>query len=139
MARVSEASTTGPEGGRSAPSPLGRERAADGLSKLMRSDRGRERLPVFVSSKSKFALPGPAAWAAKSYTSDACVRRLLEMTVTGKGLSPLGCLGTTDGELQLTAATSLGLFVLKAAKVPPRESGPACLESGSEGAGLEAV
>lgn len=86
----------------------------------------------------------------------------MEIAVTGKGergsettgadLSPLGCLGITAGELQVPAlavvlqltATSLGLSMLKAGKVPPLESGAASLESrsgleGAAGAGVEAV
>lgn len=67
MARVSDASRTGPEGGRSAPSPLGREGAEGGLSKLIRSAGGREGLSVpFVSSNSKFALLGPTSGVSKS-------------------------------------------------------------------------
>ena len=71
MARVSGASTTGPEGGRSASSPLGREGAAGGLSKLMRSERGREGLPVpFASSNSKATFLRPMSGNVKSYTSE---------------------------------------------------------------------
>lgn len=66
MARVSEACRTGPEGG-SASSPLGREGAAGGLSKLMRSAGGMEGLSVpFISSKSKLAVLGPASGVSKS-------------------------------------------------------------------------
>lgn len=73
MARVSDAS---PGGGRSAPSPLGRER---GLSKLMRSAGGREDLSVpFVSSKSKSAFLSPALEINKSYVSGGDVRKSFE-------------------------------------------------------------
>ncbi len=99
MARVSDASRTGPEGGRSAPSPLGREGAEGGLSKLIRSAGGREGLSVpFVSSNSKFALLGPTLRVSKSYVSGGDVRRSFktgasrpagtrveEIGVTGKG------------------------------------------------------
>lgn len=65
--RVSEASRTGPEGGKPAWCPLGREGAADGLSKLMRSERGREGLPVpFLSSNSKSAFLCPVFGAVNS-------------------------------------------------------------------------
>lgn len=67
MARVSEASRTGPEGGRSAPSPFGREGAEDGLSKLIRSAGSREGLSVpLVSPNSKSALLGPKSGVSKS-------------------------------------------------------------------------
>lgn len=92
MARVSDASRTGPERGRSAPSPLGREGAEGGLSKLMRSAGGSENLSVpFDSSSSKFDLLGPASGVSKSYVSDIDVRKSFEtgtsrpMGVTGKG------------------------------------------------------
>lgn len=70
MARVSEASTTGPEGVRSTPSPLGKVGAEGGLSKLIRS-AGVSR----VSSKSKATPLGPTSGVIRSYMS---VRRLLE-------------------------------------------------------------
>lgn len=74
--RVSEASRTGPEGEKSAWCPLGREGSADGLSKLIRSERGRQGLPVpFLSSSSKSAFLCPASGALKSYRSDPGVRR----------------------------------------------------------------
>lgn len=67
MARVSEASRTGPEGGRSAPSPFGREGAEDGLSKLIRSAGSREGLSVpLVSPNSKSTLLGPKFGVSKS-------------------------------------------------------------------------
>lgn len=91
MTRVSDASRTGTERGRSAPSPLARE---GGLSKLMRSAGGMKGLSVsFVSSKSKSAFMNPASGVSKSYVSNAAVRRSLEagasrlagMVVMGKG------------------------------------------------------
>lgn len=83
MARVSDASRTGPEGGRSAPSPLGREGAEGGLSKLIRSVGGRKGLSVpFVSSNSKFALLAPTCGVSKSYVSDRDVRRSFEISAS---------------------------------------------------------
>lgn len=76
MARVFEASTTGPVMGRSAPSPLGRE---GGLSKLIRSSGIREALPVpLVSASSKSAFLGPALGVSKSYVSERGARKSLE-------------------------------------------------------------
>lgn len=78
MTRVSEASTTGPEGGRSASSPLGQEGSAGGLSKLIRSEGGREGLPVpFVSSNSNSVFLSSTVGAVRSYRWGAGVRRSL--------------------------------------------------------------
>lgn len=78
MTRVSEASTTGPEGGWSASSPLGQEGSAGGLSKLIRSDGGLEGLPVpFVSSNSNSVCLSSAFKAVRSYRFDTGVRRSL--------------------------------------------------------------
>lgn len=80
MARVSDVSRTGPEGGRSAPSPLGREGAEDGLSKLMRSGGGSDGLSVpFVSSNSRSA--SPVSGVSKSYLPESTAGR-----PTGSGL-----------------------------------------------------
>lgn len=128
MARVSDASRTGPEGGRSAPFPLGREGAEGGLSKLIRSAGIWKRLSVpFVSSKSKSALLGPASGVSKSYASVGASRPLNEgpvRGVTGKAggtsatrgaLSPasrtLGAPWITEGEL-VAAALEVGMLAL---------------------------
>lgn len=76
MARVSEASKTGPEGGRSAPSPLGREGAEGGLSKLIRSAGIAEGVSVpLVSSSSKSAFLGPTFGVSMSYVCESDVRK----------------------------------------------------------------
>lgn len=87
MARVSDASRTGPEGGRSAPSPLGREGAEGGLSKLISSAGGEEGLSVpFVSSNSTSALTGRrASGARKSYLSGGHAKRSFETGATTLG------------------------------------------------------
>lgn len=72
MTRVSEASTTGPEGAWPASSPRGQEGSAGGLSKLIRSDGGLEALPVpFVSSNSNSVRWSSAFGAVRSYRLDA--------------------------------------------------------------------
>lgn len=73
MARVSDASR--PEGGTSAPSPLGREGAEGGLSRLMRLAGGEGRSVPFVSSKSTSAFLGGASGVRKSYESVSEVRK----------------------------------------------------------------
>lgn len=84
MARVSDASRTGPEGGRSAPSPLGREGAEGGLSKLIRHVEGREGLCVpLVSSKSKTAFLGTVSVDRKSYVPDRKSLEIGALTLAG--------------------------------------------------------
>lgn len=100
MARVSDGCRTGPEGG-SASSPLGREGAAGGLSKLMRSAGGMEGLSVpFIISKSKSAFLGSMSGVSKSYVSDADIRRLFNGNAsrfTGTGLEGIGVTGKGEG------------------------------------------
>lgn len=99
MARVSDASRTGPEGGRSAPSPLGREGAEGGLSKLIRSAGGREGLSVpFVSPSSRLGV-------SKSYVSESSAKKSFNMGVSrlrGAGAEEMGVTGRGEG----TSATS---------------------------------
>lgn len=98
MARVFEASTTGPVRGRSAPSPLGRE---GGLSKLIRSSGIREALPVpLVSSSSKSAFLGPASGVSKSYVSERGARKSFEVRASlraGAGTELMVVIGNGDG------------------------------------------
>lgn len=152
--RVSEASRTGPEGGKSAWSPLGREGAADGLSKLIRSERGREGLPApFLSSNSKSAFLCTASGAVKSYRCDPGVRRSFgtaeAIAVMGKGegtsanrvMGFLKCgsstaLGISEGVLigvgfVVGMLLSVGLSVSKSVKVYAVESGRLGLDSGA--------
>lgn len=76
MARVSEASRTGPVGGRSAPSPFGREGAKGGLSKLIRFVGIKMGLSVpLVNSSSKSAPLGCTSGVSKSYVSERDVRK----------------------------------------------------------------
>lgn len=105
MARVSEASTAGPVRGRSAPSPLGRER---GLSKLIRSSGISEALSVpLVSSSSKSAFLGPPSGVSTSYVSERGVRKSLEARASvqaGAGTEIMGVMGNGEG----TSATRGG-------------------------------
>lgn len=98
MARVFEASTTGPVRGGSAPSPLGRE---GGLSKLIRSSGIREALSVpLLSSSSKSAFLGPASGVSKSYVSQRGVRTSLEVRAllrAGAATELMGVIGNGDG------------------------------------------
>lgn len=98
MARVSEASTTGPVRGRSAPSPLGR---GGGLSKLMRSSEIREAFSVpLLSSSSKSAFLGPASGVRKSYVSERGARKWLAfgpLLRAGAGAKIMGVIGNGDG------------------------------------------
>lgn len=114
MARVSEASRTGPEGGRSAPSPLGREGAEGGLSKLIRSAGIAEGVSVpLVSSSSKSAFLGPMFGVSMSYVSESEVRKSFGgrasrragagMEVMGKGVGTSATRGADP-----TASWTLG-------------------------------
>lgn len=101
MARVSDASR--PEGGRSAPSPLGRQGAEGGLSKLIRSAGDREGLPVpLLSSNSKPAFLNPMSGVIKSYMSGGDVRRSFE--TGGSTQARVGGIGVT-GRWEGTANT----------------------------------
>lgn len=137
MARVSDASRTGPEGGRSAPSPLGREGSEGGLSKLIRSAGGWEDPSVLlVSSNSISALSRPArrgsatSGVSKSYVSDGIARKSLESEASwagvvgrGEGTSAtrgagssapwaVGALWITEGELVAVGALFLAVGLL---------------------------
>lgn len=100
MARVSDASRSGPEGGRSAPSPLGRE-GAEGLSKLMRSVGGSVGLSVpFVSSSSRSAFVSAMSGVSKSYLPESIVGRSFKTgasSLTGAGGKEIGVTGRGEG------------------------------------------
>lgn len=84
MASVSEASRTGPEGGRSAPSPFAREGAEGGLSKLIRSAGIREGLSFpLVNSKSKSAILDATPGVRKSYVSESDAMKSFEVSAGG--------------------------------------------------------
>lgn len=109
MASVSEASRTGPEGGRSAPSPFAREGAEGGLSKLIRSAGITEGLSFpLVNSKSKSAILDATPGVSKSYVSESDVVKSMEVSAgiqvmgKGEGTSATRALGApwfTEGEL----------------------------------------
>lgn len=81
MARVSEAG-----GGRSAPSPLAREGAGGGLSKLIRSSGMAEGVSVpLVSSSSKSPPLSPASRASMSYAPASDISRWFEASGKGRG------------------------------------------------------
>lgn len=133
MARVSEVSRTGPEGGRSAPSPLGREGTEGGLSKLIRSAGIAEGVSIpLVSSSSKSAFLGPTFGVSMSYVSESDVRKSFGgrasrtagagMEVMGKGMGTsatrgadpkaswtLGAVWWSDEERD-AASLAVGLF-----------------------------
>lgn len=82
MATVSDASRTGSERGRSAPSPLGRAGSVGGLSRLIRSAGGEdERSVLFASSNSMSELSRPvwcgpvASGVNKSYVFGCIAKR----------------------------------------------------------------
>lgn len=113
MARVSDASRTGPEGGRSAPSPLGREGAEGGLAKLMRNSVGREVLSVqLVSSKLKSFL-GPVLVPRKSYLSDVRLFESGASKLAMAGDEKKGVAGRGEGMPATRGVVSLavGMFV----------------------------
>lgn len=116
MARVSDVSRTGPEGGRSAPSPLGREGAEAGLSKLMRSVGGSEGLSVpFVSSNSKSACP--VSGVSKSYLPESTVGRSFETgasRMTESGVKVIGVTGRGEGKFATRGAVSSASWTVRA-------------------------
>lgn len=148
MARVSEASRTGPEEGRSAPSPLGREGTEGGLSKLIRSAGSREGLSMpLVSPNPKSAVLGPTSGVIKSYVSEGNGSRTAcaGIEVIGKGEETsatrgadssaswtLRALWITKGEL---VAASLAVGVLLSLGWFPglKPVGTRTLESGQKG------
>lgn len=83
------ASVSGALGGRSAPSPLAREGAGGGLSKLIRSSGMAEGVSVpLVSSRSKSPPLSPPSGASMSYAPASDVGRWLDgagMEVIGRG------------------------------------------------------
>lgn len=111
MARVSDAS-------RSAPSPLGREGAEGGLSKLMRSAGGSEGLSVpFVSSNSKSALVGAMSGVSKSYLPESIVGRSFKTgasRLTGAGIKEMGVMGRGEGTFATRGAVSSASWTVRA-------------------------
>lgn len=115
MARVSEASRTGPEGGMSAPSPFGREGAEGGLSKLIRSAGSREGLSVpLVSSNSKFVLLGPTSGVSKSYVSESDVRRSFDVSASTTAGAGIEVIGKGEGTSATRGAVSSASRTLRA-------------------------
>lgn len=118
MARVSDASRSGPEGGRSAPSPLGREGAEGGLSKLMRSVGGSEGLSVpFFSSNSKSALVGAMSGVSKSYLPVGIVGRSFETgasKLTGAEVKEIAVTGRGEGTFATRGAVSSASWTVRA-------------------------
>lgn len=117
MARVSDASRTGPEGGRSAPSPLGREGAEGGLSKLIRSAAWEGLSVPFDSSNSKSAFLGPASGVSKSYGSEGPVKISFETSVSalgGAGVLEIGVTGRGEGTSATRGADSSASWTLRA-------------------------
>lgn len=115
MARVSEASRTGPEGGRSAPSPFGREGAEGGLSKLIRSAGSREGLSVpLVSSNSKSVLLGLTSGVSKSYVSESDVRRSFEVSASTTAGAGIEVIGKGEGTSATRGAVSSASRTLRA-------------------------